>query len=79
MLDLSFEVAELLLNKGVSERSFKKMTKNQLVVDFPQLSELIDVATQNYEEWAKHNAEEKSVNYFKSLVAFEMAYIQIKK
>lgn len=79
MLDLSIKVAEHFINKGVSERSLKKMTKEKLAVDFPQLSDLVEISDKNYDEWARHNEEQKSINYFKSLVAFEMVYIQRKK
>ena len=78
MLIVSTKVAELLLNQKISERGMKKMSKAQLAYEFPILGDLIEVK-ENYNDWAKHNQEEKSLNYFKSLVAFEMAYIQRKK
>lgn len=79
MLIISAKIAEQLLNQGVSERGMKKMSKAQLAYEFPILEDLIDVKDENYDDWAKHNKEEKSLNYFKSLVAFDMAYIQRKK
>jgi hypothetical protein len=79
MLSASAKVAEHFLKKGVSERALKKISKSDLIHDFPELSNLIEVEELNYEEWAKHNNEEKSINYFKALVAFDMTYIQRKK
>jgi len=79
MLIVSTKVAEQLLNQGISERGMRKMRKSQLVFEFPILEDLIEVNEDDYESWAKHNQEEKSLNYFKSLVAFDMAYIQRKK
>ena len=79
MLSVSAKVAEHFLNKGISERSFKKISKSELVNDFPELSGLIEVEDSKYDQWAKHNEEEKSLNLFKSLVAFDIAYLQRKK
>jgi hypothetical protein len=79
MLIVSAKVAEQLLGKGVTERAMRKMTKTKLVDEFSELHDLIEVEEAEYENWAKHNKEEKSLNYFKSLVAFDMVYIQRKK
>jgi hypothetical protein len=73
------KVAEHFLNKGISERAMKKMSRFDFIHDFPEVAGLVEIPEQNYDEWAKHNEEEKSLNYFKSLVAFDMAYLQRKK
>lgn len=79
MLTVSAKVAEQLLKKNVSSTAFKKMSKKELAYEFPILEDLIEVKEKDYDDWAKHNKEEKSLNYFKLLVAFDMAYIQRKK
>ena len=79
MLNVSAKVAEHLLNQGVSVQAFKKMDKKKLDYEYPALEDLVEIPEENYNEWAKHNKEEKSLNYFKALVAFDMVYIQRKK
>lgn len=79
MLNVSAKVAEHLLKQGVSVQAFKKMDKKKLAYEYPALEDLVEIPEEKYNEWAKHNQEEKSLNYFKSLVAFDMVYIQRKK
>ena len=43
MLSASAKVAEHFLKKGVSERALKKISKSDLIHDFPELSNLIEV------------------------------------
>lgn len=78
MLEFSAKIAEDLLRKGVTEKEFKKMSKADLAYLYPALSDLIEVREDDYKNWAKHNKEEKSLNYFKSMVSFDMAYIKKK-
>lgn len=79
MLSESAKVAKHFLNTGISERAMKKMSRFDFIHDFPEVAGLVEIPEENYNEWAKHNKEEKSLNYFKSLVAFDMAYLQRKK
>lgn len=74
LLKLSAKVADHYLNKGHTDNSFKKLSKVDLIVDFPQLIDLKEIPEDNYERYIKTNAEESTLNYFKALVGFDLVY-----
>lgn len=74
MQKLSATVAEHFLNKGYTEKTFKKLNKADLVGEFPQLIDLHEIPEGNYEKYIRLYPEESTLNYFKSLVVFDIVY-----
>ena len=76
MLILSAKVAEYYTEREYTEKQFRNVSKDELQSYFPETSTLIEVVESKYENWVKHNDESKSLNYFRTLVSFDIVYAQ---
>ena len=74
MLVIAAKVAEHYLNKGHTDKTFKKLTKADLIIDFPELLDLKEIPESNYDHYTNVYPEESTLNYFKSLAAFDIVY-----
>lgn len=73
-LALSEKVAKFYLDKGLTNKEFLKMSKDQVSLDFPEISNLKEISKKVYDIYIKEHDESTTYNLFQSLVNFNMAY-----